>query len=140
MTMSPPTAPPDLDVLTDWAARFVNAMLDSRGEIGTDFWTRARTALEASAACATFPDMVSKAAAKLECHGALAAETVRAVGALSGALADPGTFGAFAEFCEHDAVFVTAVARIARDERKQAAKAAKAAKAADSEMTGESRF
>jgi hypothetical protein len=127
-TTSPLTVPPDQAVLEGWAVRFLNAMLDSRGELGTDFWTRARTALEASAATASFAEMTSKAAAKLECHGALHDESVRAVGELSGPLSDPVAFGVFAEMCRRDAVYVTALARIERDRRKDAAKAAKAAK------------
>ncbi len=108
-------APPDQAALEGWAVRFLNAMLDSRGELGTDFWTRARTALEASASTASFSEMTSKCAAKLECHEALSAETARVIADLARPLSDPAAFGALAELCRRDAVFVAALARIARD-------------------------
>lgn len=125
MSTSPPAVLPDQDTLTETGARFVNAMLDSRGDIGSDFWTRARTALETAATATGFGEMVSRCARKLECHGALSAETTGVIGDLAGQLADPAVFGAFAELCRRDAVFVTAVARMRRDERKEAAKARK---------------
>jgi hypothetical protein len=137
-----PAAPPDQATLEDWAVRFLNAMLDSRGELGTDFWTRARTALEASASTASFGEMTSKCAAKLECHGALSAESGAVVAGLAVPLSDPGAFGALAELCRRDAVFIAALARIARDERKEAAKARKADRAAvpASAIPGEPEF
>jgi hypothetical protein len=127
MTNTAVTSPPDQAALIDLGQRFLNAMLDSRGELGTDFWTRARTALEASAATASFPEMVSKCAAKLECHGALSAETTQVIGDLAAALSGPAAFGAFAEECRHNAAYVTAVTRLERDRRKAAAKARKEA-------------
>lgn len=127
---TPPTAPPDQETLEEWGARFVNALLDSRGDIGSDFWTRARTMLETAATAVTFGEMTSKAARKIECRGALSAESTAVIADLRGPLSDPAAFGAFAELCRRDAAYVTALARIARDERKEAAKTRKAAKAA----------
>jgi hypothetical protein len=133
MTTTAPSSPPDQAALIDLGQRFLNAMLDSADPdaLGRDYWTRARTALEASAATASFPEMTAKCAAKLEITGALAegghARTVTVIGELGSLLSDPVAFGALAEECRNNAVYITAVARIRRDERKAAARAARPA-------------
>jgi len=134
---SPPTVP-DQATLIDWGVEFLSAILDSADveKIGPkQWWDRARTALETGTATAAFSEAVSKTAAKLEIDGALSARSSATINRLAEHLSDPAVFGAWAELCTRDAVYITALTRMRRDEAKASAKAAKRTPA-DSEEIG----
>lgn len=131
-TTPPPSSPPDHGALLAYGARFLNAILDSADPdaLGRSYWDRARSALETGTATASFSEAVSKTAAKLEIGGALTADSTAVIGGLAGVLSEVAAFGAWAELCCRDSVYVTALARIERDQRKEAAKARKQAASA----------
>jgi hypothetical protein len=102
--------------------KFLNAILDSADvtQIGPkNWWDRARTALETGTATASFSETVAKTAAKLEIHGALQARSSATVHQLARDLSHPDVFGAWAELCRRDAVYIAALTRIERDQRKR---------------------
>lgn len=117
---SPPATVPEQDTLIGWGARFVNALLDAADPdaLGRRYWDRARSALERAAAATSFPEAVSRGAAKLEVHGALTGRALAVIGELSEHLSSPAVFAAWSSECARDAVYITAVARIDRDGRK----------------------
>lgn len=124
MTTSPATAPPDQTTLITWGTQFLDAMLDSADPevIGPkNWWDRARTALETGTATASYSEAVSKTAQKLQITGALSARTSATINQLAQHLGDPATFGAWAELCRRDCVYITALTRVQRDAAKTTA-------------------
>lgn len=80
--------------------------------------------METGTATASFSEAVSKTAAKLQITGALSARSSATIDRLAKHLADPATFGAWAELCRRDAVYITALTRVQRDATKTAKKPA----------------
>ena len=110
------------DGLEDFAIRFVLAMLRSADPeiIGPrNWWERARTALETSAACAeSWSQMVSRCGVKLQVRQTTAG-TSSEIKALGEALDDPAVFERFRYLSQRDALYIVAMARARRDEEKE---------------------
>jgi len=83
-----------------------------------NWWDRARTALETGTTTPSFSEAVSKTAQKLQITGALTARTSATIHQLAQHLADPGVYGAWAELCTRDAVYITALTRVQRETTK----------------------
>jgi hypothetical protein len=116
-----PDTVPDEDTLRAWAVTFLNALLSSANAsvLGRWYWDRARSALETGTATASYGEAVSRTAAKLTITGALQPRTVPVITGLAAGLSSPAVFGAWAELCRRDAVYICALARIARDEARE---------------------
>ena len=83
------------------------------------WWERAKTALETgAAAAATFPQMVSKTANKLQI-GAPTESTSNVISSISLRLTDQKDFERFRYICQRDSIYIIALARIQRDEQKR---------------------
>lgn len=78
--------------------------------------------METGTATASFSEAVSKTCAKLEITGALSPRSSTTVDRLARELTDPAVFGAWAELCRRDAVYITALTRVQRDAAKAAKK------------------
>lgn len=85
-----------------------------------DWWTRARTALEAAAATAeTYPHLVSEMARHLQIE-AFTARSSRSISEVeSPFLLDPNLFPSFARVVERDAPYIVAMAQMKRAEERE---------------------
>lgn len=123
MKSSSKPKPPSDESLEQVAARFVLAMMSSvdHDRINPrDWWDRAKSALETSAACAeSFPQMVSRAGAKLQI-ASLSAKSGVDLAKIEVRVA--GDWESFRSICERDALYLVALARLERDEKRNAAR------------------
>ncbi len=130
---TPAPTRPDTARLDDLAVQLLNAVLDSADvdTIGmTNWWGRARSALEVGAAGAVdWPSMVSAACKRMQIGGALRPESAATVAELGMLVAkDPAILPALRDHCRRNAIYITALARIVRNSRADERKTARAAK------------
>jgi uncharacterized protein (DUF1697 family) len=123
-TQPPPqSALPDTDELSQLAQRFVLAMMGSASTIKirpTDWWERARTALEYSARTAHNPrQMVTLFARKIQSE-TLTAQTAERLSCLS-SIESPAAFSAFRRVVERESTYIIAMAQATRAEEREAA-------------------
>jgi hypothetical protein len=125
---TPAPTRPDIGRLDQMAVRLLDAILDSASVdlIGvSNWWDRARTALETGAAAAVdYPTLISAMARKLQISYALSPATSKTVAAVGAELADnPGLLPALRDHCRRNAVYIVALVRLARQGRQAEKKA-----------------
>ena len=107
--------------LTTAAIDFVLAMMASASTSNIkplDWWERARTALETSAAVAeSWPQMVSKYGAKVQVI-ALKSKTAHEIARLGQVVSKNEDFERLRYLAQRDALFITAMAQVTRDEQR----------------------